>query len=257
MNPRLLNPCRALRRSVMVQLVFLALMLAAPAVHGQHDSGPSSDSAAPSNSALARALREGDIPANPKDPHALRDSSLFAVAPPKPREFALHDLIQIVVHESSTARSEQTLETEKDWNMGAKISKWPNFQLSDLIDMQLTPSAMAAGAPELDISADREFNGEGEYERRDDFSARITAEVIEILPNGNLILEARTTIRMDEEIQNMKVTGVCRPLDVSPANTVLSNQLHDLVIDRAHEGELKRTNEKGIITRIFEALFAF
>jgi flagellar basal body L-ring protein FlgH len=55
----------------------------------------------------------------------------------------------------------------------------------------------------------------------------------------------------------MKVTGIGRPDDVGPGNTILSSQVHDLKIDRVHEGELKKTNEKGIVIKFFEALFAW
>ena len=111
--------------------------------------------------------------------------------------------------------------------------------------------------PELKMDFTREFTGEGEYQRRDDMSDRLTAEVIEVLPNGNLILEARTTIATDDEESVMNVTGICRPEDITAANTILSNQIHDLRIVRHHEGELPRTAKKGIIARVLEAIFAF
>src|SRR5688572_12448623 len=54
-------------------------------------------------------------PIDPKqDPHALRAVSMFAIAPPAPRMFELHDLVQIIVRESSQAKSESELETDKE-----------------------------------------------------------------------------------------------------------------------------------------------
>jgi flagellar L-ring protein precursor FlgH len=103
----------------------------------------------------------------------------------------------------------------------------------------------------------KDFKGDAEYKREDEFTTRLTAEVIEVLPNGNLILESRTYIQTDEEEAAIKVTGICRPEDVSAANTVFSHQMHDLKIQKMHKGELKRTNEKGIIAKILDTLFAF
>ena len=111
--------------------------------------------------------------------------------------------------------------------------------------------------PRLDVKFKNNFEGDGEYERRDDFTARLTAEVVEVLPNGNLILESRTWIKTDEEESLLKLTGICRPEDVTPGNSILSNQLHDLKIEKIHTGELKKTNQKGILTKIFETIFAF
>ncbi len=187
---------------------------------------------------------------------ALRQVSLFAIETPKPREFAKHDLVQIVVRETSRVKSTQELETEKSYDLNGEISAWPDFRLDDLANLQIFAGRMT-DLPELGLTFDKDFEGEGEYQRRDDLTARISAEVIEILPNGNLVLEARTRIQTDEEVSNMKVTGICRPEDVSPANTILSHQLHDLKIEKINEGELKRTGEKGIIAKVLDAIFAF
>ena len=61
----------------------------------------------------------------------------------------------------------------------------------------------------------------------------------------------------DEEIQTIGLSGICRPDDVTAANTILSNQIHDLTIQKINEGELKKTNEKGIIAKILDTVFAF
>lgn len=182
--------------------------------------------------------------------------SLFAVEAPEARLFAIHDLVQIIVRETSRARRSQDLETQKDWELDGRIAAWPDFDLVDLLQLQLRASD-TSDLPRLRMNFGKDFTGEGEYERRDDMTDRLTAEVIEILPNGNLILEARTSIMTDKETSVMKVTGICRPDDVTPANTVLSNQIHDLVIERMHDGELKQAAEKGIIAKVLETVFAF
>jgi len=189
-------------------------------------------------------------------PHAMRAVSLFAIEQPEPRVFQKHDLIQIIVREVSKAESTQELTSEKEHEITADVNAFPELRLSDLVNLQLM-AGRTANLPQLDVRSGKEFEGEGEYEREDEFTARLTAEVIEVLPNGHLILEARTHIKTDEEEATMKVTGVCRPDDVTPANTVLSNQIHDLTIEKVHKGELKKANEKGIIAKVFDAVFAW
>lgn len=189
-------------------------------------------------------------------PHELRDMSMFAVTPLEPRTFLKHDLVQIIVRETSRAKSTHDLETTKEYTLDGVISAFPNLNLGDLLDFQVD-AGRTTGLPRVGVDFTNEFTGEGDYQRKDDLSARLTAEVIEILPNGNLILEARTFIKNDEEEMSIKVTGICRPEDISPANTLLSNQIHDLHIEKTHEGELKKASEKGIIARVLDAIFAF
>lgn len=189
--------------------------------------------------------------------HELRDRSMFAISEPEPRTVQVHDLIQIIVRESSRATSKHELETEKDYNLKGSINAFPAFSLSDLLDLQLRASDSENFPISVGVDFSKEFEGEGDYKRRDDLTARLTAEVIEVLPNGNLVIEARTFIKNDEEEMTIKVTGICRQEDVTFLNTVLSNQIHDLKISKMHEGELKKANEKGLIARVLDYVFAF
>ena len=212
-----------------------------------------------SSSLLARPPAPPAPPAPADAPHALRSVSMFAVEDPEPAVFQKHDLIQIIVRESSLAKRKQELETDKRIRLNGEFTAWPSFRLDQLWELivKSTRETDPTKLPAIGVDVRNRFDGEGEYERRDEFTARLTAEVLEVLPNGNLILESRTLIKTDEEESLLKVTGVCRPEDVTPANTILSNQLHDLKIEKVHEGELKKANEKGIFTKILDAIFAF
>ncbi len=188
--------------------------------------------------------------------HLLLDTSMFAIAPPEVREFKMHDLVQIIVREASEATSKQELETQKDYDLDASVTAFPHLQLSDILQFQLY-AGRDDNLPMARVGASKEFEGEGEYKRRDNLTARLSAEIIEILPNGNLVLEARTKIKTDDEIAQIRVTGICRPDDISAANTVLSSAMHDLMIDKMHEGELRESNRKGLLAQIFDTIFAF
>ncbi len=185
-------------------------------------------------------------------PTHLESFSMFVVAEPEPPSFEKHDLITIVVREASQAVSEQGLETDKEYGLAGEIPYYPSAQAG--IQLFLGKSQLL---PQLEVVAEKEFLGEGEYEREDYLTGRLTAEVIEVLPNGTLVLEANTFIRNDEETMQMQLTGICRPEDVSAANTLLSNQIHDLNISKIHGGQVAKSAEKGIISKVLDTIFAF
>ena len=189
-------------------------------------------------------------------PHAFRDRSMFAITPEMPRSFRRHDLVQIIVRESSQASSSQEADAGKRYRLDGRIAAWPDLNLSDLLDLRVM-AGRTTNLPEVRIQGSKDFSGDGEYKREDDFTTRLTAQVVEILPNGNLILEARTHIRLDDETTTIKVTGVCRPEDVTVANTVLSSSIADLNIEKTNTGELRRTTQKGLLSRLFDTVFAF
>ncbi|MFM9996795.1 MAG: flagellar basal body L-ring protein FlgH [Phycisphaerales bacterium] len=189
------------------------------------------------------------------DPSApLYAMSLFAVEPPQPRSYRVHDQVTIVIDETTRQQAQQSLKTEKEYDIQAALAKFPSIR--NLLEFQLTNGDDSTLA-ELDLTGQNDFNGKGTYLRNDRFNAKITAEIIDVKPNGTLVLEARKEIRKDEEVQFLLLSGVCRRDDVTNANTVLSSQLANLTLISRNEGQVKDSATRGLIPRVLEFLFAF
>ena len=146
--------------------------------------------------------------------------SLLWVPEPEPRVFSKHDVITIIIDEVSTQTSSQSLETEKDSRSRANLNAM--LSLASLLELRVQENDRA-NINLLDIDARREFTGEGDYERKDRFSARITATVLEVKPNGTIVLEASKRIAKDDEVQTIVLSGVVREEDITRQNTVLSS----------------------------------
>jgi len=184
----------------------------------------------------------------------LQGWSMVAVLPPEPRTFQKHDLVTIIIDENTLQSAEQTLETEKSWDTDAGVNALVDIQ--SLLELQLEQGDIN-GLELYDIIANSNFDAEGEYERKDRFQGRITAEVVDVKPNATLVLEARTTIDKDGEVISMVASGVCRAEDITEQNTVLSTQLANKMLVTRQEGEVRKAARKGWITRAFETIFAF
>jgi flagellar L-ring protein precursor FlgH len=211
-------------------------------------------------SAAAQVMltRSGPIPKDaigqPDTLSALRSVSLLMVEPPKPRVYAIHDKVTIIISETSSQTSKQTLDTKKDVTVKGGVNRFPN--IGDLLQGQFTD---ATGSPivGVDVSSNNKFKGEGTYDRSDRFSDRVTATVIDVKPNGVLVLEAKRTIKKDDEEQTLVLSGECRREDVTQNNTVLSNELAELTLVSKNSGRVKESATKGWIPRVLEAIFNF
>lgn len=185
--------------------------------------------------------------------------SLFQLQPLAPRMIQVHDLVTIIVNQSSKIERDQSLETKKNVTNAAELSALPD--LWKLLELRLEAGNRAngspSGLPELGLTSNNNFKGEGDYEREDRFTARVTAEVIDVKPNGLLVLEARSSVITDKEEQTIVLSGTCRQEDVSQLNTVQSTALADLKLVSEHKGEIKDGSSKGLITKFFETLFNF
>ncbi|MBX3364377.1 MAG: flagellar basal body L-ring protein FlgH [Phycisphaeraceae bacterium] len=195
-----------------------------------------------------------DITGQPDYGASLRSMSMFAIEAPRPRTFAVHDLVTIIINESSRAASEQTLETKKNSNATASIDAL--LDPMELVELRLRPG-LDQGVTLAKLAAKRDFKGEGDYARTDRFEARITAQVIDVKPNGTIVLEARKQIVRDDEITTIVLSGICRREDITSANTVLSTQLANLSLMQHNEGKVREAARKGLLTEIFDTLFSF
>jgi len=111
--------------------------------------------------------------------------------------------------------------------------------------------------PELSVSGTRNFKGESQVDRTDTLTARIGAEVIDVKPNGTLVLQARKKIKNDEEEQTLICSGTCRVEDLTPDNTVLSTQLFDLEFSKTNKGQVRNTTKTGFIHKLLDFVNPF
>ena len=186
----------------------------------------------------------------------LRQISLYHVEPPQPRQFLTNDLVTIIISERARTDRNQEVNTEKKWDIDGSVTS--TVDLLKLLELRLQQGRDSGDdLPTLTAQLDRKFEGDGEYLRDDTVTARVTARVVEVKPNGNLLLEARTVVRTDEEEQVILVSGTVRGEDVTNNNSVQSNQLYDLTVDIQHAGQVKDGASKGIFTRVLDTIFNF
>jgi flagellar L-ring protein precursor FlgH len=200
-----------------------------------------------------------DVPVNATgdlDPDAnLRTMSMLYIDVPEPRKYEIHDLVTLIIDETSSAESKQTLDTKKDYDIGADVSAFPD--LLELLELRLQPGDRSNIAS-LGIDSNQKFKGEGTAKRSDRFVARITAEIIDVKPNGTLVVEAKKTVQSQNgESKTIVLSGICRQEDITDSNTINSSQLANLNIAQTTEGEVTKTAKKGLIPRVLEAIFNF
>lgn len=226
--------------------------LPAPAPAGRVLRDDEKATARPSRSATAAAL-ESQAPSKER---AGEPGSLFAVQAPEPRAFAIHDLVTIVVSEQSKSKSSSDAKAEKSYDMSAAVDAWVSMDPTSFGDGFFAPTD-DSDLPAFGAGGDKKFKGKGNYARSDDFTARVTAEIVEIRPNGLLVLEARREIVNDGETQVIMLSGICRPEDVDSNNQVTSQRVADAVIQKITTGQLRDTSEKGVIAKLLDTIFAF
>ncbi len=183
----------------------------------------------------------------------LRTVSMISVEEPQPRQFNVHDQITVIVREESSSRSENESEIAKDAALKANLREWILFK-----DKRLIPDeGIASNTPAIDVSGSAEYEGSAEVTRKDSFIGRITVKVIDVKPNGVLVIEGTNSVQMDEEKIVMTLTGSIRPADVRGDNTVSSSTVADLAVTKTTEGIASDGARHGWLVRLFRAISPF
>ncbi|MFH1021843.1 MAG: flagellar basal body L-ring protein FlgH [Planctomycetota bacterium] len=170
----------------------------------------------------------------------------------KPR---LHGLVTVLIEEESKADNEAKTDLERKSGMDVKFNSFANVKAHGIGDMKLNPTASIK--PELDVEAKKDFNGKGSTERKNTVKARITAEVVQVMPNGNLVIEGKKKTKVNDEEEDLVLTGTVRPEDILPDNSVSSTKVADLRIRYEGKGPLATTQRRGWLHKFVDAVWPF
>lgn len=195
-------------------------------------------------------VQAADVPGNPGQAR-MSAVSLLAVPAPQPKMLKKHDLIQIIIREQASATSKGNTDASKETELDAQLSAYVKLSGLNLQAMNPADPFRLAGTSLQDFKADATRT------REDSFVTRIGAEVMDVKPNGTLVVQARKRIKLDEEEQEYVLSGICRVDDIGPDNTVLSTQLHDLDLVQTTKGVIKDTNSRGFLTKLLAKLNPF
>jgi flagellar L-ring protein precursor FlgH len=170
-----------------------------------------------------------------------------------PKTLHKHDLVTIIINEQSAFSSNGTTNLQHTADLDAIVDSYLQLKLSNLSLAEHLPTTPL----ELKTSEARDFQGTADVDRTDSFTARITAAVFDVKPNGTMVLQATKRIKTDEEEQIFTLTGTCRVEDITPDDTVLSTQLYGLDLVKKHTGAVRDTTTRGIIPRLLDYINPF
>ena len=153
------------------------------------------------------------------------------------------DIITIELIEKTNASKKASTKTKKDNKMDIATPLIFGGPVTHIGKEILAASA----------DAKRDFNGEGDSTQSNSLTGRISVTVINVLPNGNLMVRGEKLLTLNQGSERIQLSGVIRAADVSPDNTVLSTQVADAQISYAGEGALADANQSGWMARFFQS----
>ena len=154
------------------------------------------------------------------------------------------DILTVVIQEQTQIRNEEKVERRKDTTLAARLEAY------SLSEKTFNDNVL----PRMDVRSQQLFNGEAKQNANSDVRASVGVVVIDVQPNGNLVVAGTRTVEVQDELRTLRISGLVRPLDVTPNNTILSAQVADARISITGKGGNTRTTTRGPIGQLFDTL---
>jgi flagellar L-ring protein precursor FlgH len=155
----------------------------------------------------------------------------------------LGDILTVVLVERTQASKSASTSTSKDTEVG-------------IAPPTVFGEPVRYGGNEIlsaELESSQAFEGEGDSSQRNQLDGSITVVVMDVMPNGYLMVEGEKWIGINQGEEFIKVSGIVRPQDVRNDNSVLSTQLANANIAYRGKGALADSNSQGWLARFFNS----
>ncbi|MBI4522648.1 MAG: flagellar basal body L-ring protein FlgH [Deltaproteobacteria bacterium] len=176
-----------------------------------------------------------------------RDDHVFFYGDKK--AFRMGDILTIEIVENATASNTADTDLSRKSSLTASLENF--FGKKKFLGLFKT------GQEIIKSEAENSHVGAGATSRKGEVTARISALVKRVLPNGNLVVEASRTLVVNQEEQFITLTGIVRPEDISRENVVFSTQVADATITITGTGVVADKQRSGWGAWIFDWVWPF
>jgi flagellar L-ring protein precursor FlgH len=165
------------------------------------------------------------------------------------------DIITVTINENATSTQSATTNTAKDSSLDMQA---PNvLGLPSSLGIQNFLNMGTQFDPTVNATIANSMQGTGTVTRNGTLTATISALITDIVPGGNLRIEGRRSVTVNNEEQIMVLRGIVRPQDINFDNTIPSTLIADASISYSGEGVVADEQRKGWLAKILSKVWPF
>jgi flagellar L-ring protein precursor FlgH len=225
----------------MLRLTSVALLLAGLALTGCDTVSETVNKRPPVDVAQPTEIRPAPIAIAP-----VSNGSIFQAGQYRPlfedhRARLVGDTLTVQIVEKVSASQSSTSSIDKSGGLAAAVTAIPGISANSF-----TPARASIGA-----TSSNTFAGKGSTENSNDFSGTITATVIEVLPNGHLVISGEKQIGVNHNVDVLRFSGQVDPRAIQPGNSVASAQIANVRIEQRGKGQQADAQGIGWLGRFF------
>lgn len=159
------------------------------------------------------------------------------------------DLVTVQIVESVTARQNQDSGVSRKNSLGAGVSALPFFKGGATQTIKDSLNA--------ELSSKSDFSGKGSTSNVNTFTGTISTTVVDVLPNGHLVVAGEKQVGVNQNVDVLRFTGTVDPRSLRPGSTVASNQVANVRIESRGRGQGSEAQSIGWLSRFFLNVMPF
>lgn len=160
---------------------------------------------------------------------------------------ALGDMITIQLVESTNSSQQGTVQTQRTLAASSNISAFFGV-----------PGSRSAMQNIFSPNSSQVLNGKGQTTLQTSLTTTLTGNVVDVLPNGYMVIEATRDVLITDQRQTLVLHGIIRREDVSPSNVVLSTSISQLEVSMKGKGVISDgTRQPNVIVRFMLRILGF
>ena len=182
--------------------------------------------------------------------HPRANAPRMLYSPPRPQQIG--DLVTIKVEESTKRQNKNTMQIQKDSSFDENTSTVVSNAATTLANtFGVGGLAKFAQLPNLGgITNSNTTNSQGTATQNQSFNDMFTCQVVQVLPNGNLMVQGRKTIAFSKEKTDVYVTGIVNPYFLNSENQISSQKVANMQIVVAGQGIISRSQNDSIFSKL-------
>ena len=167
------------------------------------------------------------------------------------RAYRVGDLLTVKLSESTQAKKGANTDTNKATMVDKKnptvFGSFPQFNVPGIIPL----ASNKDDTLEFKLDSNSTFKGSGNSSQNNLLQGDITVTVYRVLANGNLEIRGEKWINLNQGSEFIRLTGIVRPYDIEPDNSVPSRKIANPRITYSGTGALAEANQEGWLARFF------
>ena len=163
------------------------------------------------------------------------------------------DILTVVVTINDQAQLQDETKRSRQNSDAANLTNFFGFEshLHNILPNAVDPANL------INAGSTTANDGKGSINRQEQIDLRVAAEIVQVLPNGNLVVTGKQQVVVNFDRRELAISGIIRPQDIASDNTIIYDQIAEARIEYGGKGDIQDVQQPRYGDQLFDILMPF